>query len=153
MRDITNLPCSNLNELFATLEDFVCKVYGAKGITDVNIARVATFSKAYGNDGKNVGVLNLKNKIDGSMFPPCKSELVQHCLRTAYIAHLWSHAHLPTPTELSPTDYGWEENDNLYIFKWFEGDQLPPSITNISTLDINAEGMTNKNVRLYLFLN
>lgn len=109
-------------------------------VDDINVARVVTFTKAYGtNDDSNP--LNLEKRIDGSLFPPCKAELRQHVLRTAYIAHLWSHAHLPVPTELLPTDYGWEETDEKYFFKWFVGDQLLPTITSISNLDTSPHGM------------
>lgn len=75
------------------------------------------------------------------MFPPCKSQLHQHLLRTSYIAHLWSNAHLPILSELLPTEYGWEEIDDKYVFKWFEGDQLPPSVTSISIIDENPQGI------------
>ncbi|RVE47462.1 hypothetical protein evm_007873 [Chilo suppressalis] len=103
------------------------------GVNDINVARVMTFAKSYGNND-DCNPLNLQKRIDGSLFPPCKAELQQHFLRTAYIAHLWSHAHRSMPTDLLPTEYGWEESGEKYHFKWFMGDQLPVSITN---LDMN----------------
>ncbi|XP_071644755.1 uncharacterized protein [Temnothorax longispinosus] len=30
------------------------------------------------------------------------------------------------------TDYGWREEDNKFLFKWFDGDQLPPSLGDIT---------------------
>jgi hypothetical protein len=139
LNDISNLPNRNLDQLFATLEDYVCKMYGFKKINDINVARSTTFTNAYGRND-NEDVFYLEKGIDGSMFPPCKSELHQHFLRTSYIAHLWSHAHLPIPSELSPGEYGWEERDEKYFFKWFEGDQLPPSITSVTSLNENPQG-------------
>ncbi|KAL4720721.1 hypothetical protein ACJJTC_002085 [Scirpophaga incertulas] len=95
-----------------------------------------TFTKSYGNND-DCNPLNLQKRIDGSLFPPCKAEVQQHFLRTAYIAHLWSHAHRAMPTDLLPTEYGWEESEEKYYFKWFTGDQLPLSITSITNLDMN----------------
>lgn len=46
------------------------------------------------------------------------------------------------PIALNATDYGWEEIDERYAFKWFEGDQLPPSVESI-TNDENTGGMTD----------
>jgi hypothetical protein len=114
-------------------------MYEFKKINDINVARSTTFTNAYGRND-NEDVFYLEKGIDGSMFPPCKSELHQHFLRTSYIAHLWSHAHLPIPSELLPGEYGWEERDEKYFFKWFEGDQLPPSITSVTSLNENPQG-------------
>lgn len=113
------------------LEKFVCRMYGFKSINDVNMARVATFTKAY-EQNLRTSVVTFKNKIDGATFPPSKSELHQHILRTSYIAHFWSNAHLAVPTQFSPTTFGWEEKDDKYSFKWFDGDQLPPTIASIT---------------------
>ncbi|KAL4718510.1 hypothetical protein ACJJTC_002713 [Scirpophaga incertulas] len=134
--DISNLPNCNLDQLFATLEEYVCRLYAFTRVNDINVARVMTFTKSYGNND-DCNPLNLQKRIDGSLFPPCKAELQQHFLRTAYIAHLWSHAHRAMPTDLLPTEYGWEESEEKYYFKWFTGDQLPLSITSITNLDMN----------------
>lgn len=139
MSEISKIPNCNLDELFSTLEEYVCRLYSLSGVNDINVARVVTFTKSYGtNDDCNP--LTLEKKIDGSLFPPCKAELQQHFRRTVYIAHLWSHAHLSVPTDLLPTEYGWEENDDKYYFKWFVGDQLPPSVSSITNLDTNPSG-------------
>lgn len=68
------------------------------------------------------------------------AELYQHILRTSYIAHLWSHAHQSVPSELSPLDYGWREENNKYTFKWFDGDQVPPTISGVTIIDENPIG-------------
>ncbi|CAF4946604.1 unnamed protein product [Pieris macdunnoughi] len=138
--DTANIPSRELDEVFITIEEFVCRLYGFKSINDVNATRVATFAKNYQINEKN-DVLKWKSHIDGAIFPPCKSELRQHLLRTSYIAHLWSHAHLQEPSQLSPTDWGWEENDDKYVFKWFEGDQVPVSVTSIMDSSENIGGM------------
>ncbi|CAF4952709.1 unnamed protein product [Pieris macdunnoughi] len=147
--DIANIPSRELDEVFITIEEFVCRLYGYKSINDVNATRVATFAKNYQINEKN-DVLKWKSRIDGAIFPPCKSELRQHLLRTSYIAHIWSHAHLQDPSQLSPTDWGWEENDDKYVFKWFEGDQVPLSVTSItdSSENIGDDGEENRGQEL-----
>jgi hypothetical protein len=59
-------------------------MYELKKINDINVARSTTFTNAYGRND-NEDVFYLEKGIDGSMFPPCKSELHQHFLRTSYI--------------------------------------------------------------------
>ncbi|GBP69118.1 hypothetical protein EVAR_87398_1 [Eumeta japonica] len=34
------------------------------------------------------------------------------------------------PMMLNPLEYGWEQQDTSYVFKWFEGDQLPRLISD-----------------------
>lgn len=76
--------------------------------------------------------MRLHKNFDGSILAPCQSELYQQFLRTSYIAQLWRHAHGKKPITLNPVDYGWDIVDNRYCFKWFEGDQLPPSVESIT---------------------
>lgn len=126
-------------ENFTVLEEFVCEIYGYKKIKDINMARVASFMKAYKISAKEE-ILNIGKNFEGSALPPCKSELRQHLLRTSYISQLWSHAFLPIPTLSSPTDFGWQEVDRKYIFKWFEGEQMP-KIENITNENEEIEGI------------
>lgn len=64
--------------------------------------------------------------------PPCKAELQQHLLRIYYIANLWANSHRQIPTDLDPLNYGWEDIDNKYCFKWFTGEQLPTLVDDIT---------------------
>lgn len=78
---------------------------------------------------------NFNKKVrsfDASLIPPCKSELYQQVLRAHYISSIWNE-----PTSLNPLEYGWMEMENRYVFKWFEGDQLP---CFVSDLILNPEG-------------
>lgn len=110
-------------------------MYGFTKINEVNKARVATFIKTY-EVLDNDDVFRLPTKtIDGSAMPPCNSELRQHFLRTCYIAHLWAHAYAKIPSTFSPDDYGWEEKENKYYFKWFEGPQLPLQVSDVTLQD------------------
>ncbi|GBP29054.1 hypothetical protein EVAR_10870_1 [Eumeta japonica] len=51
-------------------------------------------------------------------------------LRAHYIASIWKNATLKNPMMLNPLEYGWEQQDTSYVFKWFEGDQLPRLISD-----------------------
>ncbi|XP_053967598.1 uncharacterized protein LOC128870500 [Anastrepha ludens] len=139
--DISNIPNCDLDQVFVTLEGYVCRLYDMTAIEDIHVARVVTFTKAYGTH-EDSNPLNLERRIVGSLFPSCKTELKPHCLRAAYIAQLWSQARNPVPAELLPTEYGWEESNDKYFFKWLIGDQLPPTITSISNLDMSLLTMS-----------
>ncbi|GBP11487.1 hypothetical protein EVAR_87400_1 [Eumeta japonica] len=43
---------------------------------------------------------------------------------------IWKNATLKNPMMLNPLEYGWEQQDTSYVFKWFEGDQLPRLISD-----------------------
>lgn len=123
--------CNSMQDIFPKIEELVCTTYGYKKIKSVNEARVATFSKAYKVHEKEF--LDLwKKGIDGSALPPCRAELYQHFLRAAYIAQIWSHPHLQVQTNNSALNYGWIENQNIYEFFWFTGDQLPKTVDEIT---------------------
>lgn len=125
-------PSENREELLGKIEEFVCHMYGFKRLKYVNEARTAMFQKTYKLLDKNDVFMLPKKSIDGSSLPPCKSELHQHFLRACFIAQIWSHAHLKVPTTHAPSDYGWEKVDDMYDFRWFSGNQLPSSITEIT---------------------
>lgn len=125
LMNLSQLSVEDLEDYdFSEVEEFVCRIYGHNKINDINVSRAATFMKAYKFNDKDE-VLKLDQNFEGSMLPPCKSELRQQILRTSYIAQLWSNAHLSIPTLSSPKEFGWKEEDNKYNFIWFEGDQLP----------------------------
>ncbi|KAJ8933497.1 hypothetical protein NQ318_000314 [Aromia moschata] len=71
---------------------------------------------------------NFNKKVrnfDASSIPPCKTELYQQFLRAHYISSIWKNASQKDPTVLNPLEYDWVEQDTSYVFKWFEGDQIP----------------------------
>ncbi|RVE52891.1 hypothetical protein evm_002548 [Chilo suppressalis] len=106
---------------------FTCEMYNLKKkkCIDVNDARfqlfVDTYKAADINEQFSIKVRN----FDGSSLPPCKSELWQHFLRTIYISNIWNNADKRCPSTLHPEEYGWINHQDKYLFKWFDGDQLP----------------------------
>lgn len=115
----------NIDEGFNIMQSFICHLYGFKKIADVNRARIEIFNKTYKvSDISSPFSLNVRN-YDASNLPPCQSELLQHVLRTRYIACLWRNAHKSNITDMSPTDYGWTDVNGKLEMTWFVGDQLP----------------------------
>lgn len=133
------------SELFKILENFVCTLYGFDDLKCVNEARYQIYNKAY---GMKMGMKNLEIKVknvDPSQFPPCKSELYKHVLRTGFIANIWQQAYSIQISNATPTDYGWllTECDGrpAYDFEWFYGNQLPMVADIIvEEEDVQAEG-------------
>ncbi|CAG9771355.1 unnamed protein product [Ceutorhynchus assimilis] len=124
-------PDIDKNYIFDTLEKFICELYGFKTMNSVNEVRLATFMKAYKFSDTQEQLKLQSTSFDGSILPPCKMELQQQIQRAIYISSVWCNAHFQHPTLLSPTDCGWQEVDNKLEFLWFEGDQLPTSISDI----------------------
>lgn len=98
--------------------------------------------------------------FDATSIPPCKSELYQQFLRAHYISMIWKNAYKKQPTALNPLDYGWIELDNKFVFKWFEGDQLPSFVSDLITdvpgklIKINSlSNMFESIFKLFIFLN
>ncbi|CAH1108809.1 unnamed protein product [Psylliodes chrysocephalus] len=76
--------------------------------------------------------------------PPCKSELYQQFLRTHYISTVWKNANKKQPTTLDSLEYGWIEQDDKLVFKWFEGDQLPTSVSDLITQVPDSDSMNDE---------
>lgn len=128
-------------DIFATLEKFVCQMYKIKNCDDTNSGRFELFMKNFTAENIDEPFENRVIKFDACHLPPCQAELYQHVLRTKYIARIWRNAHLDLPTILSPEDNGWLLNNDQYEFHWFEGDQLPPTVSDAianDNIDIEA---------------
>ncbi|KAJ8966614.1 hypothetical protein NQ314_003422 [Rhamnusium bicolor] len=127
----------NYESAFKTIEQFVCKMYTTKKnvlyhFTSVDEARVHLFTRNYGMVDKSESFgQNLLN-FDACVLPPCRRELQQHLLRTAYITNIWSNAHRVIPNHYDPTKFGWVvEPNNTYNFRWFEGDEVPQFVHEV----------------------
>lgn len=68
--------------------------------------------------------------FDASNLPPCKSELLQQFLRANYISTIRNNTHLKNPSIYQPENNGWIREDNMYYFKWLDGDQLPNFVSD-----------------------
>ncbi|GBP23629.1 hypothetical protein EVAR_80246_1 [Eumeta japonica] len=89
---------------------------------------------------------NFSKKIlnfDASSIPPCKSELPA-TLRAHYISTIWRNAHKKQPTTLDPLEYGWIEEEEKFVFKCFEGDQLPTFVSDLITQVPDSDTMDDE---------
>ena len=116
----------NINEnIFSTIESYVCKIYGSKTIDKVNDLRTHIFTKKY-NKIKPEDRLDAVKKFDSSLMPPCKDVLLLKLKRVNLITRRWASAVRAHPPNDRPEDFGWTlSNDGQYIIKWFEGPAAP----------------------------
>lgn len=116
--------------MFKTIQKFICELYNVAGIIDVDAARLQLFINTYMvcDVNEEFNRKNVKN-FDASNLPPCKSELSQQFRRANYITSLWKNAHMKKISIFSPDNNGWTLKDNKYHFNWFDGDQLPSFVS------------------------
>ncbi|GFT82580.1 uncharacterized protein TNCV_1633821 [Trichonephila clavipes] len=117
--------------IFATLEKFVCHMYGVPNSSNVNDVLFYLFSKTYQSKELNDNFEKKCRSFDSLSLSPCKAELYQHLLRVWYVTKFWRNAHLKNPSSLSPLASGWIANDDKYDFVWFAGEQFPSSAADI----------------------
>lgn len=144
--DLTN-EYPNCNEsVFKTIEEFVCRMYNITNTTSVNEARLNAFYKAYQLKKKIQFTKSNMRNFDSSSLPPCSSELQPHIRRTAYIAKLWTNAYSQSQVDLDVSTCGWNlSNDgNELQFSWFDGEQLPASISDITEIRDEEKGKVER---------
>jgi len=105
------------DELFESLEEFTCNLYGYKK-KDINKVRKMMFDKKYTKEGKIIDLASL---------PPCRSVLYINSLRANYVAKIWKSS--LTNQFIVPTiqDYGWEQNGEI---TWVQ-EMFPKDIKDI----------------------
>ncbi|XP_057306368.1 uncharacterized protein LOC130644684 [Hydractinia symbiolongicarpus] len=121
----TNLDVTD--DAFATLEKFVCSMYGKRNLSSVDEARLVMFLEKYKPKGENEAISCVK-KFDGSSLPPCLRVLRQKIYRTKYVAQLWMSSITSEPPNHLPEDMGWLLKDGSYIIKWYEGEMSPKAV-------------------------
>ncbi|XP_074106572.1 uncharacterized protein LOC141532227 [Cotesia typhae] len=131
--------------IFNTIQKFICEIYNVSGVLDVDAARLQLFFNNYSVNNFNEAFnrKNLKN-FDASNLPPCKSELFQQFLRANYISSVWNNANVKLPTIFTPEHNGWRFEENQYHFHWFDGDQLPGDISEF--IKNSDEAASNGNI-------
>ncbi|KAL4707134.1 hypothetical protein ACJJTC_018869 [Scirpophaga incertulas] len=128
--------------VFNTIQKFICQLYNVAGIIDVDAARLQLFINTYMvcDVNEEFNRKNVKN-FDASNLPPCKSELLQQFRRANYITSLWKNAPTKKISIFSPDNNGWTLKDNKYHFNWFDGDQLPSFVSE--SLQEESENESN----------
>ena len=117
------------SKVSATIEEYVCCMYGLKNLADVNEARLHLFKTLYAPKRPENPMDKIKS-ADPCCLPPCKPVLVQKLNCTNYVANIWRNANPAEPAPRPPNGYGWDivEGKNCLKFVWFEGPQSPNNI-------------------------
>ncbi|KAL2091652.1 hypothetical protein ACEWY4_013915 [Coilia grayii] len=113
------------------IEKFTCCMYSMPKLSKVNDVRLALFEQKYALCKAKTQPLSKIKGVNPSDMPPCHSSLVNKVRRANYIAYLWKNAPARNPSDLDPNEHGWFLKDNQYVIHWYDGEQLPQSITNI----------------------
>ena len=93
---------NRINEdLVASLEKFVCRLYGEKRLTCINSTRKKIFWRNFSRD---------ERITDLSLLPPCKSSLLLHISRANYVARIWRQASLPLMDVEAAEMHGWKDD-------------------------------------------
>ncbi|GFX71453.1 uncharacterized protein TNCV_2694411 [Trichonephila clavipes] len=100
---------------------------------DVDDGRFQLFVSSYKASDVHENFTKKVQHFDATSIPPCKIELYQQFLRAHYISTIWKNAYKKTAFNFGTIEYGWIEQDNTFILKWFEGDQLPSFVRDLIT--------------------
>eukprot|EP00794_Sanderia_malayensis_P003985 gene3985-4535_t len=107
------------------IEEFACKIYGQKGLKDINKACFLIFCTKHKPVQKSRLIEGIKS-INPTTFPPSKRELKQQILRSNYVARIWQEATSANPSMgMEATDKGWRLETGQLIVNSFEGEQVP----------------------------
>lgn len=121
------------SEVFQIIEEYVCRIYSLKSKNNIDKGRFELFEKNYKCKNESDEIVKMKIiGYDPSSLPPTKQELLQQMKRTQYICSVWCNAHMQSPTEKSPENYGWTVINGKYEYYWFDG-PLSPSFGEISS--------------------
>ena len=102
----------------ATIEAFVCSLYGQKDCSEVNEARYILFSTA--------------NREENTM-PPNKDSLLKQMQCANFQAAIYKRSLQQRPDIPSPVDYGWKLHDNELEIDWMNMQPAQESILELST--------------------
>ena len=116
------------DEVYESLEEFTCLMYGNTHIKCINEVRTLMLRKMVGDEDK----LSSKSKVDFARLPPCKDSLYPHIDRVNYRVCQWKRSHIPIYECPLPQDgHGWNKDDGLLEPLWSRGPILPPSMVDI----------------------
>lgn len=146
-----------MEQTFNVLQEYVCVLYNVKARKTVNEARCIIFDRIYAPKSTNEAFRKSVMKLEATSFPPCFRELQEHMKRTTYIAQIWCNAYTKIPSTLLPINYGWILNDGRYDFYWFDGEECPKKVCDITEADEESgeevEEVTGKQIYPCFFLN
>ena len=96
--------------------------------SDIDEARYTSFIRM--TTGSSDHVIEQIKRCNCASLPPCTNSLRKHIKIANYVAKMWKRAAEQDPTEgENPLNYGWELGEDGLQPEWFDGKQLPDSIT------------------------
>eukprot|EP00794_Sanderia_malayensis_P019699 gene19699-21648_t len=114
-------------DLFQSIQEFVCILYGLRKTADVNEARHLKFCR---NKGKIP---------EPQQFPPTSDELYLHCQRVSYCTAIAKAALESNPAIPSPNGYGWKiNNENALEVTWMTQKPASESIQKVQKVKMQG---------------
>ena len=105
------------DELFSSIEEFVCDLYGKK-VKNVDLLRYQMYCAKGG-------------KIEPEALPPCRSSLKLHVTRANFQAGIWHRVIFPSPDIPCPSSHGWEVSTNSINIKWLSSKPTPEEVLEL----------------------
>ncbi|XP_066924012.1 uncharacterized protein [Clytia hemisphaerica] len=103
------------DDLFASIQKFVCSLYGKESMASVNDLRYVLFKSG---------------KFEEEFLPPTSDVLFLHSLRANFQAFIWKHANIAFLYLPSFTEHGWLRNDGNIVINWMDKPIAPDSVLN-----------------------
>ena len=129
------------NSLIASLQSFVCAMYGKKTLNHVDEVR---HDLAMLRFKASTGVVSGFEGTDLCFLPPCLASLILHIKRSNYQCYIWKKANEAFPELPSPLENGWKNADGQLAILWNAGDVVPPEICNITNQDSDSDQLLDE---------
>ena len=104
--------------LFASIESFVCAMYGRK-CSNTNEARYKKFCSSK------------KKTPEPQKLPPTRDALLCHCKRVSYVTALVKRSLENSPQVPSPVNHGWIMENNMLTIDWMLLPIAPPNVLDL----------------------
>ena len=118
------------------LEEFVCKLYGAKQDVEINEARYRLFSK-------------VRNIPAPHKLPPTRDALYLHFDRVNYQCHEWKNALDSNHVLPNPVNHGWTEVDGKLSIYWITNKPAPETVLEFVSCECRKSRCVANQCRCY----
>ena len=119
-------------DLVASLENFVCRLYGEKRLTSINST---CRNMSWGNFSRDERITDL------SLLPPCESSLLLHIRRAHYVARIWRQASLPLMDIEGAETHDWKDD----LSEEWVTVPYPDDIAEL-LIDIDSNGLDERGI-------
>ena len=113
---------------FASLEAFVCKLYGKHDHSSVDKVRYDIVRQSF---KAKRSILSSCNGVDLSLMPPCSKVLKLHIQRANYQTLIWRMSSFSQPSLPKPEEYGWKMGESGLEIDWHGEDFVPKELLDI----------------------